>query len=636
MPTARATSALATALVLAIAQIASPGCSRPGQATPMTVAGPERRLPASAVDAAPATPTARDPTPAPGQVHLAHVDPEHIDPGQMDPEHADPAHVDLGYIDMRSPRFARFREWVDRAAAGRPGYNFSPTDAAWMYRLTGQQRYCQLAIGLVETRVSEAEAAIAAGTFAPVAGNSYLEAGHAIGSLASTWSACGQSLPPDQALRWRSYADQVVWNIWNPREARWGGRAHPWTGWATDNPGNNYHYSFLAATMGWALASRNAGMLADLRERRLPALKAYFEGLPGGGSREGTGYGVSHMNLFPLYAMWRDASGEDLANANAHLTDTIAYWIHATVPTFSHYAPIGDLARYANPELYDYHRALMLHARHLSASEQARSSAAWWLGSIPVARMQEGFNLRADLLPPGDGGRPPTELWHHATGTGHLFARTGWDRDAMWLSMVAGPYEESHAHQDQGAFNLYSRDWLAVTANIWTRSGIHQGTGVHNMLRFENPRGLPRQCQAAAGARLAQQCHGTRSTLEVVARPGGGHDVRADLTPAYAGNPAVRSWRRQLEFDQRTLTVRDHFAVGPGTRAVFQLQVPVRPAIAGNVVEAGRLRMTVLEPADARISTRSWPEIDAAGFRDGWRIDVEGAEDAYLVRLEER
>src|SRR5690606_3776399 len=91
-----------------------------------------------------------------------------------------------------------------------------------------------------------------------------------------------------------------------------GGACAPVDRLGTDNPGNNYYYSFLAATMSWALASGNPAMLQDLRERRIPPLLAYFGRLPGGGSSEGTGYGVSHMNLFPLYALWQDATGEDL------------------------------------------------------------------------------------------------------------------------------------------------------------------------------------------------------------------------------------------------------------------------------------------------------------------------------------
>src|SRR3546814_8174420 len=118
--------------------------------------------------------------------------------------------------------------------------------------------------------------------------------------------------------------------FWHPSDATWGGRSFPWSGWSTSNPGNNYYYSFVEATMYWALASGNSTWMNLLRNDKLPALQAYFAKLPGGGSLEGTGYGTSHMRLFSLYQTWRDATGVDLGNANSHATDSIHYWIHAT------------------------------------------------------------------------------------------------------------------------------------------------------------------------------------------------------------------------------------------------------------------------------------------------------------------
>src|SRR3546814_1127045 len=97
--------------------------------------------------------------------------------------------------------------------------------------------------------------------------------------------------------------------------------------------------------MDWALASGNSTWMNLLRNDKLPALQAYFAKLPGGGSLEGTGYGTSHMRLFSLYQTWRDATGVDLGNANSHVTDSIHYWIHATVPTLDYFAPLGDQAR---------------------------------------------------------------------------------------------------------------------------------------------------------------------------------------------------------------------------------------------------------------------------------------------------
>lgn len=54
--------------------------------------------------------------------------------------------LDLSYVDRQSPAYLRFQAWVDQAAAGNPGYAFSATDAAYMYRLSGQSRYATLAV----------------------------------------------------------------------------------------------------------------------------------------------------------------------------------------------------------------------------------------------------------------------------------------------------------------------------------------------------------------------------------------------------------------------------------------------------------------------------------------------------------
>lgn len=35
----------------------------------------------------------------------------------------------------------------------------------------------------------------------------------------------------------------------------------------------------------------------------------------------------------------------------------------------------------------------------------------------------------------------------------------------MWLHFIAGPCDQSHAHQEQGAFALFARAFLTVTEN---------------------------------------------------------------------------------------------------------------------------------------------------------------------------
>lgn len=528
-------------------------------------------------------------------------------------------------VDKSSTAYTRFKGWVDAAVAGNRGYGFSAAEAALMYQLSPEAKYCTLAIQMVEEQVTAAESAIAAGGRPAVAGDSYLEVGPMIADVASTMTACAGSITSSQRTRWSAYAEQAVWNVWNYNNAQWGGRSHPWSGWSINNPGNNYYYSFVEATMYWALASGNSTWFNFLRDNKLAALQAYFARLPGGGSSEGTGYGTSHMRLFSLYRIWRDATGMDLANASSHASDSIPYWIHATVPTMDRFAPIGDQARSSVPDLYDYHRRLVLEARSVNTNPVIQNQATWWLNNISIARMGSGFNYRYDLLPAGTTATPPTDLVYHARGTGHLFARTGWTRDAMWLAIVAGPYNESHAHQDQGSFTLFSGDWLAVTANIWSHSGINQGTDVHNLVRFVRNGTVARQCESTTRA----------STLTVTPGSGGAFTADANLTPAFCNTDAVTNWRRNFSFANRRLTVRDTFSITSGTTATFQVNVPVAPTLVNSrEATAGRLRVRVLEPANATINSNfSTGKYVEDGAR--YRIDVQGGTTGYVVELSE-
>jgi len=492
-----------------------------------------------------------------------------------------------------------------------------------MYKLTGQAQYATLAVQTAEAQVAAAETAIAAGNAPDVAGDQYLEVGPMIEDIALTYDWCAGQLTPQQKTRWANYAEQAVWNVWHNTQAQWGGISHPWPGWAVDDPANNYHYSFLRATLYWGLASNSTTWKNLLQNAKWPEEETYTATIAGGGSQEGTGYGLSHGTLFMLYRVWRDSTGSDVGNATAHLTDSINWWVHATVPTRDRVAAIGDQARVSEPVIYDYHRHLVLEARAVTNDATARATAAWWLHSISDQDMESGFNTRHNLLSAGPVTPPPAALTYYAPATGQLFSRTGWDTQAMWLQFAAGPYEQSHAHQDQGSFTLFQNDWLAVTENIWTHSGIQQGTDTNNVLRFEK-----------SGV-IVEQRTGTASTMSVTPGANGSVHAVANLTPAYAGDPALSSWQRTIDFANRTLTVSDAFALGAGTSAVFQVNTPVQPVIAGKTATAGDLKIRVLSPANATLSALDWRTKSDAGetFNSGWRLDVSGGTTGYVVEL---
>jgi hypothetical protein len=343
-----------------------------------------------------------------------------------------------------------------------------------------------------------------------------------------------------------------------------------------------------------------------LQQNKYPPLADYFARLPGGGSREGTGYGTAQKNLFEDYIMWKASTGEDLSKLSSHAKDTIDYWVHATVPTLDRFAPIGDQSRVSEPEIYDYHENLVREAVALNAGTEQARRGMWWLNNNSDSSL-DGFNRRIGLLTTSDVATAPTALEYHATGVGHFFARSSWNRDATWLSFVAGPYDESHAHQDQGSFTFYRNGWLAATSNIWSHSGIQQGVEAHNVLRFMRNGSTIEQNESVSSMTYAK-------SGDVVT-------AQANLTPAYSRNSsAVQSWLRDLRFQGNTLRVHDTCRVASGVSAVFQVHVPTQPTIqADGSIRAGNLRIQGGAGYTTRLVEMHSTDED---YNSGWRVEL--------------
>lgn len=482
-----------------------------------------------------------------------------------------------------------------------------------MYRITNQDKYIIHAVSMVESHVAAAETAIAAGQRPIIANDSYLEVGFFIERVAVVYDHAYSRLSSSQRSRWLAYMEQAVWNVWNHQQARWGNVSYPWSGWSVTNPGNNYHFSFLKATMMLALANwdQSTVWFDFLQRQKFDPLVKYYATLPGGGSREGTGYGTAHMNLFENHRFWQASTRENFGTMTPHSRDTIDYWIHATVPTFNRFAPIGDQARDSEAWLFDYHERLVREAVIINAGTEQARRGLWWLARNSVNGMQQGFNAKYDLLTPTDTQQQaPTALAYHAPGVGHFFARSSWANDATWMSFVAGKYDESHAHQDQGSFNIYRREWQAVTQNIWSRSGINQATDIHNVVRFVN----------SNGATIIQNHSSDLASMMTYSNTNGNIHIDADLTNAYTRNRAsVMSWRRSVDFANHMLRVSDVCTVGAGVTAVWQVQLPNEP-IAQNdgSYRAGNLVIRPISPAQPNVAI-----VRMAGeYSRGYRLEL--------------
>ena len=522
-----------------------------------------------------------------------------------------------------TPTAIRIRHAADLAIAGDAPYAFAPLHAILAYRLTNDPQYLADAIARVDAFVTDFEASIAAGEYPAIAGDSYLEIGWYLENLSVVYDHGYEQLTVSQRQRWEAIANQATYNLWHPSDATWGDKAFPWTGWSVCDPGNNYHFSFLRASMTWALASQNTEQIAFLQTQKFPALLDYYAALPGGGTREGTGYGSALGNLLGDYLYWKAATGEDLANVTAHPRETIDYWVHATVPTLDRFAPIADLSRESIPNIYDYQESLIHEAVVLSAGTPQARRGTWWLQHNSVPSLNNFLVIANDLLPYPDPAEAPADLMYHSPGAGALFARTSWNTDAAWMAFVAGKFDQSHAHQDQGSFTFFKNDWLAVTNNIWSHSGLHQEVEAHNTLRFE----------LAGGDVVSQNQSATLASSMTPSHDNGATTVVADLTHAYSAHASsIQAWTRTLVLSGDTLRVTDACTVASGVTPIFQLQVPAAPVLqADGTILAGHLRVTPMAPV-----TAAFVPMNGAEFSRGFRIDLRAASGgcAFDVLLE--
>lgn len=534
----------------------------------------------------------------------------------------------------KTPAAQRFVTMVDRWKGGADVYDFQSWHAALVGQLTGEASYCTAAIKNVETRVTAEEKRIADGGRPEVARDSYLYVGDEIGDLALTYDWCFAQLTDAQKKRWLEFADRAVWNVWHHERAQWGTELSEWNGWSVDNPMNNYYYSFLRATMLLGLATHGElgsgeTWIKQFRQVKLAdqLVPQFVAQLPGGGSREGTGYGVSHKSLFELYDFWQGSTGEDIANETAHAEESLRLMLHQIVPTGDRLAPTGDHARDSTAALYDYHRQYLLSLMARYASATPAGAAKTLLAASPVKQMTSQFNYVYDFLydtteiteAPLTGLAPA----YHAAGVGQVYARSGWTKDATWVNFTAGPYTEDHAHQDQGSFLLYKGGWLAYDANIDSHSGIANQINVHNVVRFERD------------GNVVAQRQGTESKLTALHRGPGWMHMAADLLPAYKGQNGISKVERELVFiEPNALVVFDRTTSAAGVNQVWQLNVPKSPMVNGaqaSVANGGHtLTVQRVLPAEASASVHAHDQ--DSDFNSGFRIDhaVAGGANTFL------
>jgi len=531
-----------------------------------------------------------------------------------------------------TPAATRFKSIVDQWMGGADLWGFSAWNAALIGQLTGNATYCTKAVATIESQVSTAEGKIAAGQAPVVAADSYLDVGDLIGDLALVYDWCFNQTSAAQRTRWLAYADQAVWNVWHASTAKWGNATIPWTSWATDNPMNNYYYSFLRATMLLGLAAKGEDSQADawvtefhdtkLMSQLIPRFNA---DLTGGGSREGTGYGVAMRRLFELYDLWQSTTGENIATATPHTRQSMVSALHQLVPTLDRFAPTGDQSRDSTASFFDYQRHYLQELIQAFPRDRVAPRAKTLLQASSLPTMSSGFMAVYDFLYDDAAvTAQPVDLntTYYASGIGELYARSGWDSHATWVNLIAGPYTEDHAHQDQGSLMIYKDGWLAYDSVIDSHSGLTQDTTAHGLVRI------------TSGGAPVRQVVGTKPQLSSMHQGTGYTYASADLTSAYNGNSAVQKVQREVVYLQPDVViVFDRVQSAAGTTQTWQLASPVAASISGalaTIASSGHA-LKVQKIAGGSMSVTPFTSV-SSDYSGGFRLDetMSGGDNRYL------
>ena len=209
---------------------------------------------------------------------------------------------------------------------------------------------------------------------------------------------------------------------------------------------------------------------------------------------------------------------------------------------------------------------------------------------------------------------------YYAEGIGELYSRSGWDKHATWVNLIAGPYTQSHAHQDQGSLMIYKDGWLAYDSVINSQSGLTQATTAHSLVRIDQ------------GSTPVRQVADTISKVEALHRGTGWLYTSANLTPAYDNNAAVQKVHREMVYlKPDVFVVFDRVQSASGTTQTWQLATPVQPQISGtSATIAGTHQLHVEKISGGTMSVHNYAgDADMSG---GFRLDETqpGGDQRYL------
>ena len=386
-----------------------------------------------------------------------------------------------------SDDWSQFVAWLNDASA-----YYKPTayDFLVAYLVTQEGSFAQRAISDADARAAD---------LTSERGDSFLHVYSHVRAVAMTYDILYDQLSAAQRTTYINYLNQVMTELWNPRDNPY----YTWSGWGTNSPGNNYYYSFMLATAYTALALYDENpsppslplydntyndiyefLQAKMNQQMIPWLNGYGKG---GGWHEGVNYRLgSYMHMFEMFKVLRDAGGPNLYQDLNFAKESVYYQLYIMQPGNEYLYPGGDLARESSMRISPYDRVVMLFLAEGLRGELEGEYAQYWLDNV-LTSMPSGwaflftaeFELYQDQFGRNFGELP---LGYRAEGRDFVNSRSSWAADAVSASFVSADRIESHQHYDQNSFVVYKEGWQAPDASTYSHTGIIQDTDTHNSI----------------------------------------------------------------------------------------------------------------------------------------------------------
>jgi hypothetical protein len=261
----------------------------------------------------------------------------------------------------------------------------------------------------------------------------------------------------DEALLARARQRFKAWTDWYVKE-----------GYRASHPGNNYHAGYVAAATLMAIAqggeagpdgARLWTKVVDqiFEEQLLPAARDGV--LTGGDWGEGWQYGPLSVAEYALAARAVAAQGVDVAPMGQWLEDLFLRTVYAMTPTGERTVVVGDTQSHV-PHIHVNRltlEAVLVGPAPLQAQQWARAEIdrigefeSDDLKYVLYSALAEARDAKAVPYP-----RESMGTAYFAPGTSIIYARSGWDKGAVWFAaFCSSTIDVDHLPPNAGNFVL--------------------------------------------------------------------------------------------------------------------------------------------------------------------------------------